>query len=53
VPPFWSPLPPKLPRTVLTWIWPLVRTPEASLIDAAGLDVAMLLRFIRFCELHT
>lgn len=52
VPPFWAPLPPKLPRTILTWIWPLIRMPEASLIDAAGLDVAMLLRFIRFCELQ-
>lgn len=50
VPPFWAPLPPKLPRTVMTWIWPLVRMSETKLIEAVGLDAAMLLRFIRFGE---
>lgn len=50
VAPFWAPLPPKLPRTLLTWVVPLVRLPEGRLIEAVGLDAAMLLRFIRFGE---
>jgi hypothetical protein len=53
VPPFWAPLPPKLPRTVLTWIWPLVTMKgftEADLIESVGLDAVMLIRHIRFGE---
>lgn len=50
VPPSWAPLPPRLPAGLLTWIWPLLRMSEAHLIASAGLDVAMLLRFIRFGE---
>lgn len=50
VPPFWAPLPPKLPRTVLTWIWPLVTMKEAPLIESVGLDAVMLIRHIRFGE---
>ncbi|KAF6252178.1 late exocytosis, associated with Golgi transport-domain-containing protein [Scenedesmus sp. NREL 46B-D3] len=43
-----APLPPVLPKTLLTWVVPLLRLPEQRVIAAVGLDVAMLLRFIRF-----
>ncbi|KAF8057761.1 CSC1-like protein [Scenedesmus sp. PABB004] len=49
MPPPGAPLPPALPRTLLTWIGPLLRLSEPRVIAAVGLDVAMLLRFIRFC----
>jgi hypothetical protein len=39
-----------LPKTLLTWVVPLLRLPEQRVIAAVGLDVAMLLRFIRFGE---
>jgi hypothetical protein len=45
-----APLPPVLPKTLLTWVVPLLRLPEQRVIAAVGLDVAMLLRFIRFGE---
>lgn len=45
-----APLPPVLPKTLLAWIVPLLRLSESRVIAAVGLDVAMLLRFIRFGE---
>eukprot|EP00879_Flechtneria_rotunda_P014494 GHRR01015146.1.p1 GENE.GHRR01015146.1~~GHRR01015146.1.p1 ORF type:complete len:493 (+),score=106.27 GHRR01015146.1:103-1581(+) len=43
-----GPLPPRLPGTLLTWIVPLLQLSEARVVATVGLDVAMLLRFIRF-----
>eukprot|EP00775_Hariotina_reticulata_P002150 gene2150-2468_t len=48
-----APLPPPLPRTLLTFIVPMLRLDEAAVIASVGLDVAMLLRIIRFCRTRT
>lgn len=45
-----APLPPPLPRTLLTFIVPMLCLDESTVIASVGLDVAMLLRIIRFCR---
>ena len=42
-----QPPPPALPRGLLAWLGPLLATDEECVLDSAGLDVVMYLRFLR------
>ncbi|KAJ1675020.1 hypothetical protein EV182_002095, partial [Spiromyces aspiralis] len=41
--------PRKLPRTLLGWIMPVLRTPESFILHTLGLDAIMFLRFYKTC----
>ncbi len=41
--------PPELPRGFLRWVRPLMATPQEKILQLAGLDAFMLLRYIRLC----
>lgn len=41
--------PPELPRGFLAWVRPLMSIPEEKILQLAGLDGYMLLRYIRLC----
>lgn len=41
--------PPELPKGFLAWVRPLMSIPQERILQLAGLDAYMLLRFIRLC----
>lgn len=41
--------PPELPKGFLAWVRPLMSIPQERILQLAGLDAYMLLRYIRLC----